>query len=376
MKGAMLVGGFGTRLRPLTVTTPKPMLPLVNMPFLEIELLHLKEYGVDEVVLSTGYLPEVFDEYFGDGSSLGMKLVHVTEDEPLGTCGAIKNVERHLGDEPVIVCNGDILTDLDIGALVQYHKDKGAVVTITLTPVEDPTAYGLVPLDDDGRIKEFVEKPSWDQVVTNLINAGTYVLDPKVLKDVPPGVNYSFERQLFPDLLRQGEALYGFPSDCYWLDLGTPEKYLSAHHDILDGQVRVPLAGADRGDRVFLGEGVLIDETAHVYGPLLAGDGVRIGAGARVGDRTCLGSGVSIESGARVEGSVVLDEAVIGEHCVVEQSIIGRGTRLGPDVHVADCSVLGDNIEAGGENEFLKGIRIWPSTIIEAGKVRFYRTGD
>ncbi len=371
MRGAMLVGGFGTRLRPLTVTMPKPMLPLANTPFLEIELLHLKQYGVDEVILSTGYLPSMFDEYFGDGSRLGMKLIHVTEDEPLGTCGAIKNVAEHLGTEPVIVCNGDILTDLDVGALVDYHKSKGAAVTITLTPVEDPTAYGLVPLDEDGRIKEFLEKPGWDQVVTNLINAGTYVLDPRVLEQVPPGQNYSFERQLFPDLLEQGEPMYGFPSNSYWLDLGTPEKYLAAHHDILEGQIRVPMKGTSRGERVFIGYGVEIDESARVYGPLLVGDGVTIGAGAEVGAQTCLGNGVKIGPGAHVEGSVILDDAVIGEGCFIDHSIIGRGTTLGPSVRVAELSVLGDNIEAGGENEFRKGIRIWPSTIIEAGKIKF-----
>jgi mannose-1-phosphate guanylyltransferase len=371
MRGAMLVGGFGTRLRPLTLTTPKPMLPLVNTPFLEIELLHLKEYGVDEVILSTGYLPAVFDEYFGDGSRLGMKLIHVTEDEPLGTCGAIKNVAEHLGTDPVIVCNGDILTDLDINALVTYHREKGAAVTITLTPVEDPTAYGLVPLDEDGRIKEFLEKPSWDQVVTNLINAGTYVLDPRVLEQVPPGENYSFERQLFPDLLEQGEPLYGFPSECYWLDLGTPEKYLSAHHDILDGEIDVPLKGTDRGHRVFIGGGVEIDESAHVYGPVLVGEGVEIGPGARVGGQTCLGNGVKVGAEAHIDGSVILDEAQIGQGCTIEHSIVGKGAVLGRDVRVADGSVLGDNIRAGGENEFRNGIRIWPSAVIEEETIKF-----
>lgn len=371
MKGAMLVGGFGTRLRPLTVNTPKPMLPLVNTPFLEIELLHLKEYGVDEVVLSTGYLPAVFDEYFGDGSRMGMKLTHVTEDKPLGTCGAIKNVAEHLGDGPVVVCNGDILTDLDIGELLEYHRRKGAVVTITLTPVEDPTAYGLVPLDTDGRIKEFLEKPSWDQVVTNLINAGTYVLDPAVLEQVPAGENYSFERQLFPDLLQQGEPLYGFPSDCYWLDLGTPEKYLSAHHDILNGGIEVPFGGKEMGENAFVGRDVEIGRDAVLYGPLLIGDNVSIGAGAEILGLTCIGNGVRVGPEARIEGAVILDDVTIGERCVVEQSVVGRGTVLGSGVHVAEHSVLGDNIEAGDGNEFKRGIRVWPSTVIEADKIKF-----
>jgi mannose-1-phosphate guanylyltransferase len=323
------------------------------------------------VILSTGYMPAVFDEYFGDGSRLGMKLVHVTEDEPLGTCGAIKNVREHLGDGPVIVCNGDILTDLDIAALVKYHQEKGAVVTITLTPVEDPTAYGLVPLDDSSHIKEFLEKPSWDQVVTNLINAGTYVMDPSVLDDVPPGQNYSFERQLFPDLLEQGQPMYGFPSDCYWLDLGTPEKYLSAHHDILSGEIEVPMKGTEEGERVWIGEGASIAESAHIHGPVLLGDRAKVGRGAKVQARACLGDDVTLGAEARVEGSVILDGATIGERSVVEGSIVGRGTVLGADCHIADCSVLGDNIVSGSDNEFRKGIRIWPSTVIEAGKIKF-----
>lgn len=371
MKGAMLVGGFGTRLRPLTVTTPKPMLPLVNTPFLEIELMHLKEYGVDDVVLSTGYLPAVFDGYFGDGSRMGMKLTHVTEDKPLGTCGAIKNVAEHLGGGPVIVCNGDILTDLDIGELVEYHRKKGALVTITLTPVEDPTAYGLVPLDSDGRIIEFLEKPSWDQVVTNMINAGTYVLDPAVLDQVPEGENYSFERQLFPDLLRQGEPLFGFPSDCYWLDLGTPEKYLSAHHDILEGKIEVPLGGEEIADGVFAGRDVEIETDVVLHGPLLIGNDVSVEAGAEIRGPACIGNGVRVGLEARVEGAVILDDVSIGERCVVQQSIVGRGTVLGTGVRVAGCSVLGDNIEAGDGNEFRKGIRVWPSTVIEADKIKF-----
>lgn len=371
MKGVMLVGGYGTRLRPLTMTTPKPMLPLANIPFLEIELLHLREYGVDEVVLSTGYMPAVFDEYFGDGSRIGMKLVHVTEDKPLGTCGAVKNVEKHLGDEPVIVCNGDILTDLDLGALVEYHRAKSAAVTITLTPVEDPTAYGLVPIDDDGRIQEFLEKPSWDEIVTDLINAGTYVMDPAVLKEVPPGENYSFERQLFPDLLEGGARLYGYPSDCYWLDLGTPQKYLAAHHDILSGKIRVPMGGEEIAERVFAGKDVKIEPGARISGPLLVGNGVSIGPGAWVGDLSCLGDRVRVGADARIEGSVVLEGAEIGDKCVIEGSIVGKETVLGPGVHVAEGSVLGDNIQSGGDNEFRGGIRIWPSTSIEAGKIKF-----
>lgn len=371
MKAAMLVGGFGTRLRPLTITTPKPMLPLVNIPFLETELLHLKKHGIDEVVLSTGYLPAIFDEYFRDGEHLGMKLIHVTEDEPLGTCGAIRNVRDHLGGEPVVVCNGDILTNLDIGALVEFHNSRAAAITIALTPVEDPTAYGLVPLHDDGRIMEFLEKPSWNQVTTNMINAGTYVMDPCLLDAIPCGENYSFERQLFPDLLEAGVPMYGYPSDAYWLDLGTPEKYLAAHYDILDGRVEVPLKGEADEDSVFLGNNVSIAPEARLFGPVIIGDHSTVSGNAEVGEKSSIGSGVVIGSGSRVTGSVILDGVTIGEDCLIEGSIIGKGTTLGADVHVADLSVLGDDVHSGSANEFRKGIRIWPSTVIESGKIKF-----
>jgi len=204
-----------------------------------------------------------------------------------------------------------------------------------------------------------------------MINAGTYVLDPKVLDEVPPGENYSFERQLFPDLLKAGEPMFGFPSDCYWLDLGTPEKYLAAHHDILSGEIEVAMKGERDHDDVILGEGTRVDTTAQVHGPVLMGEGVTIGAHARVLPNTCLGNRVTVGAETRIEGSVVLDGATIGDRSTVEESILGRDAVLGSDCHVADCSVLGDNIVSGAENEFRKGIRIWPSTNIETGKIKF-----
>ncbi|MFW6113690.1 MAG: nucleotidyltransferase family protein, partial [Actinomycetota bacterium] len=197
MQAVILVGGQGTRLRPLTLTTPKPMLPLMNRPFLEFQIQLCLRHGISDIIMSTAYLPGVFMEHFGDGSSLGVKMTYVTEDEPLDTCGAVKNVEEHIKG-PFLVFNGDILSNLDLTTLIAYHREKGAKATISLTRVEDPTAYGLVPLDRTGRIVEFLEKPSWEKVVTDLINAGTYVLEPELLDRVPEGERYSFERQLFP----------------------------------------------------------------------------------------------------------------------------------------------------------------------------------
>ena len=214
MKAVILVGGLGTRLRPLTTTIPKPMLPLLNRPFIAIVLAHLRRYGVNEVILSTGYLPEVFTEFLTESREIGMSVEVVTEDQPLGTCGAVKNVADRL-DETFLVLNGDILTDINLTNLVDYHRRKEAVATIALTAVEDPTSYGLIPLESDGRVSSFVEKPSWDEATTDLINAGTYVLEPEILAHAPLGENYSFERGLFPHLLDEDMKVYGFPASSY-----------------------------------------------------------------------------------------------------------------------------------------------------------------
>ncbi|MDZ7836779.1 MAG: nucleotidyltransferase family protein [Actinomycetota bacterium] len=237
MKAVILVGGKGTRLRPITYLNPKPMLPLVNRPFMHNFIDRLKSHGIKDIIFSTGYLPSVFKNYFGDGSRLGVNITYVVEDSPLGTCGAVKNVEKYLEKERFMVFNGDILTSLNLTDMIGYHEQKKSDITISLTPVEDPSAYGLVPIDRDGRVTEFLEKPSEEEITTDLINAGTYIIEPRVMDMVPQGVNYSFERGLFPKALAEGYNIYGFRSGAYWLDVGTPEKYLAAHHDILGQKI-------------------------------------------------------------------------------------------------------------------------------------------
>ncbi|MCJ7665867.1 MAG: NDP-sugar synthase, partial [Actinobacteria bacterium] len=238
MKAVILVGGEGTRLRPVTYLNPKPMLPLMNRPFMYSFVSWLKSHGLTDIVFSTGYLPGIFNDYFGDGSSFGLDLTYITEDSPLGTCGAVKNVEKYLDRGSFMVFNGDIFTSLDLTEMKKFHKQKGADITIALTPVEDPTSYGLVPIDDEGRVKEFLEKPNPDQIVTDLINAGTYIIEPHLLDLAPAGEKYSFERGLCPTALKEGYKVYGYVSNSYWLDVGTPEKYLAAHHDIALGNIK------------------------------------------------------------------------------------------------------------------------------------------
>ncbi len=369
MQAVILVGGQGTRLRPLTLTVPKPVLPLMNRPFLEFQIDLCRRHGITDIVLSTAYKPEVFGECFGDGSRLGVRLACVTEDEPLDTCGAVKNAERYI-DGPFLVFNGDVLTNLDLTSLVAFHREKGGKATLYLTRVEDPTAYGLVPLDEDGRIVEFLEKPTGDQVVTDLINAGTYVLEPDVLERVPACERHSFERQLFPGLLADGQPMYGFPSDAYWLDIGTPAKYLQAHHDILDGRLPFAFPGEEKAPGVWVEEGALIDAGAFVGGPALIGAGSRVAAGAVV-TRSVLGPECVIGGGARVNGAVLHAGCRVGAGSVLEDCVLSAGAEVGSLVDIGALVVLGGGAVVGDDNELKCGIRVWPEARIPPSTLRF-----
>lgn len=370
MQAVILVGGQGTRLRPLTLTVPKPMLPVMDRPFLTFQIELCKRHGIRDIILSTAYLPEVFEEYFGDGSRLGVRLTYVTEDEPLDTCGAVKNVERYL-EGTFFVFNGDVLTDLDLSALLAYHRQKGSKATISLTRVEDPTAYGLVPLDRQGRIMEFVEKPSWDRVATDLINAGTYVLEPEVLQHVPEGEPYSFERQLFPELLKSGVPMYGFPSDAYWLDIGTPAKYLQAHYDILARKVPYEFQGEEVKPSVWVGEDSEISPEATVFGPTVIGRGCRVDAHARISGNCVIGPRCHIGEGVHVEGSVIHANCRVGDDSVVLGSILARGVEVGRRVHISDGAVVGSGSRIGDDNELRKGVRLWPETDLAPSTLKF-----
>jgi mannose-1-phosphate guanylyltransferase len=364
----MLVGGFGTRLRPLTLDVKKELMPVANRPFLEHVLAHLAKHGVDEAILTTGYLAEAFQSYPAEQAH-GVKLTIVKEEEPLDSCGAVKNVE-HLIDGAFLVCNGDILTSLDITALVAYHRERETLGTLALKAVDDPSAYGLVPIDDDGRIERFVEKPrSNTDIVTNLINAGTYVLEPEALNYVPGGEPFSFEGGvrsggrvdvgLFPLLLAEGEALYGFVSNDYWLDIGSPAKYLQANHDVLDGLAGLGPPGAERDHGVWIGRSTEIDPTANIVSPVSIGENVKIGRGAVVGPRTSIGDAVEIGEQTTVSGSV------LHEGVRVENAVVVRGSTLGPRTTIGHGSeltgaVVGARVTVGADNELRDGIRLWP----------------
>lgn len=345
VKAVVLVGGEGTRLRPLTYATPKPLLPIVNQAFLERQLTWLAAHGVDEVVLSLGYLPDAFEAHFPEGRFGDLVLRYAVEDHPLGTAGAIRFAAQGL-DERLVVCNGDVLTTLDLGHLVAFHDARGAEATICLTQVSDPSAFGVVPTRDDGEVVAFVEKPPKGKAPTNWINAGTYVLEPSVLRRIPERLTVSIERETFPRMLEEPSRLYAMATDAYWIDIGTPEKYLQAHADVLGGVLGGPPAPGARETTpgVWVQGDAHVDAEARLEAPVLLGDGARIAAGARVA-RSVVGAGASVGAGARLLRAVVLDDAQLEADAEAIDSVLGRGARLGAGAIASDHTIVGFDAE-------------------------------
>ncbi|MCK9893811.1 sugar phosphate nucleotidyltransferase [Frankia sp. AgB32] len=352
MDAVMLVGGQGTRLRPLTMSAPKPMLPVAGVPVTAHMLARARDAGIGRVVLATSYRAEVFEEYFGDGSAHGLELEYVTETEPLGTGGAIRNVAGRLrgdADDPVVIFNGDILSGLDIQALIRRHREAEAAVTLHLTQVEDPRAFGVVPVDDDGRVTAFLEKTP--DPPTNLINAGCYVFRRSVIDTIPTGRPVSVERETFPALLAAGTPVLGFPDSTYWLDLGTPAAFVQGSRDLVTGRMASSALPGPVGD-------CLVLSGAQVAPDAKVGGGATVGARARVG------------TGAEVDGAVIFDDAVVEAGATVRDSVIGRGAVIGAGV-VLDGVVIGDGAVVERGNELRAGARVFPGAVLAAGAVRF-----
>jgi mannose-1-phosphate guanylyltransferase len=341
VKAVVLVGGEGTRLRPLTLSIPKQMLPIAEQPMIERVLGRLGRHGVDQAVLSLGYLPDAFMKAYPDGVAAGVKLSYAVEPTPLDTAGAIRFAALHaaVGDT-FVVLNGDVLTDMDLGALLAFHRARGAEGTVSLFPVDDPSAFGVVAADETGRVRAFVEKPPRDEAPSNLINAGTYVLEPSVLERIPEGRSVSIERETFPAMVADG-TLYALADSSYWLDTGTPEAYLAAHWDLLCGRRPGPPApGAREG-----GEGVWLlgspEIDGEVKGPALVGDGALIRPGAVV-DGSVIGRDCIVGPGARVVRSVLIGGATVESGATVSGSIVGPRARVGEGSDVRPLSVLGE----------------------------------
>jgi mannose-1-phosphate guanylyltransferase len=356
MQAILLVGGEATRLRPLTCNTPKSMVPVLNIPFLEHVIRYLGGHGIKDIILAQGFLSKPMDDYFQDGSRFGVSLTYSLENKPLGTGGAIKNAE-HLLKGTFLVLNGDIFTDLDLTAMLKFHNERGSKVTISLTPVEDPTAYGLIETSSDGRITRFLEKPSWDQVTTNLINAGAYMMDKEMLKRIPPQVSYSFERQLFPQLLEQSDPIYAFASPSYWIDIGTPSKYLQLHRDLLRGEVKGYTFV--QGKIVKIGQGCNIHPETQIIGPVIIGENCVINRGAKIFGPTIIGPGNIIMEDATIDESLTWQNNRFGPRVSLRQSIIANDCFLDTNVY-AEKSVIGDHVTISRNTHLGAESLIWP----------------
>jgi mannose-1-phosphate guanylyltransferase len=367
MQALILVGGEGTRLRPLTSRVPKPVIALAGRPFMSYMLEWLRGHGVDRVILSCGFLPDGVRDVLGDGSEWGVELTYVEEPSPLGTGGALKYAEELL-DERFFMLNGDVLTDIDLSAQLAQHEATGARGTLALYPVDDPSAYGLVRRREDHSVREFVEKPSLEEIDTHLVNAGAYILEKNVLEEMAPaGSRISIERDLFPRLVDHG--LYGYAAAGYWMDIGTPQRYLQATWDILETEVRTAV-----GSAISRAGGVLCPEelpAGTIHAPAVIGPGCTIAADASVTGRSVLGAGVTIGSGASVDGSVVLDGATIGDFTRVTRSIVGPGAWIGDHCRIEQTAMVGQGARLGSGNTLTAGVRIFPDVDLPDGAIAF-----
>ena len=369
MQGVALVGGQGTRMQPLTFRTPKPLLPLAQRPLIWHTIERCKAAGIDHLVLSTGYMPELFERRLGS-SCEGVRLTYVHESESLGTAGGVKNCEDYLG-ETFVVFNGDVLTSLDIGPMIEFHQERGAVATIFLTEVEDPSAYGVVPTSATGEVIDFIEKPEAGEAPTNFINGGVYVLERSVLDRIPTGIACSFEREVFPSLLQEGAPVMGYKSQCYWLDVGTPAKYLQAHEDLLSSKLHLQPPGTERDGGIFVIGDAYISSEAEVIGPVVLGEGAHIGASVSIKGPVSVGPRTRIEGPTEITRSVFLGDNVVGPGCRIEDAILGEASEIEGDCVIGELAVIGASVVIKKGNELRRGMRIWPDIVVEESAIRF-----
>lgn len=368
MKAVIMAGGEGTRLRPLTSNQPKPMIPLANRPMMEhiVNLLH--RHGFDDIVVTVAFLANNIRAYFGDGSEFGVRMVYATEETPLGTAGSVRNAMDEL-DERFLVISGDVLTDIDLSAVVERHVERDAMATIGLTAVENPLEFGIVVTREDGSVERFLEKPSWGQVFSDTVNNGIFVLEPSIFDHIPAGRPVDFSGEVFPALLDAGLPIFGHVSEGYWEDVGTLDAYASAHRDVLDGKVAVDVPGFRLDEGVWLGEGAEVHPDAEVVGPALVGPYARVEAGARLGPYTVLGTNVMVRSEADVERVVVHDNGYLGTNVRVRGSIVGRSCNLRSGVRCEEGVVLGDECFIGAQAVLTAGVKVYPFKTVEAGAV-------
>jgi len=351
MKGIIIAGGAGTRLRPLTYTRPKPLIPVVNRPFLEYQVALLKRHGIDEIIFCTNYMADKIQNHFGDGSRFGVSMRYAIEEQPLGTAGAIKNAQNLAGRDTLVVLNGDVLTDFDISSIIRFHKEKDALITLTLKEVPSPSPYGVILTDENGRVREFIEpsealkkllaaNPHVEHTGVDHINAGIYVMQPEALDAIPTGRPVSVERETYPKLLAEGKPVYAIVRDGFWLDIGRPEQYRDATNAILRGDIRVEVPGAWQAAGYWAQEGAEVDPTAHVAPTVHVGSRARVGAGASVTGLSVVGAGCRVGANATLTDCILEENVIVEDGATLSGVICDNGVRVECDVVVSVPAVL------------------------------------
>jgi mannose-1-phosphate guanylyltransferase / phosphomannomutase len=366
MKAVVMAGGEGTRLRPVTSNQPKPMVPIVGKPCMEHIVELLRTHGFEDVIVTVAFMPQAIRSYFGDGESLGVHIEYSVEESPLGTAGSVRLAADKL-DDTFLVISGDALCDFDLGKLVKFHRKRGAAVTIGLKSVPNPLEFGIVVVDDEGRVERFLEKPSWGQVFSDTINTGLYVLEPEVLQHIPTDRSFDFSKELFPLLLEMGRPIYGFPMEGYWQDIGNLEQYRQANFDALDERVQLTVPGIRLRGNVWLGEGVELDDLDQVEGPALISNYCRVGRDAHVGPYSVLSASVTLRERARTTRSVVDASTHIGRGAIVEGAIVGRSCDIRAHVRLQEGVAIGDEVKIGEESVLMPGVRVYPYKEVESG---------
>ncbi len=369
MKAVVMAGGEGTRLRPMTASMPKPLLPVVNRPIMEHVLRLLKRHGFSETVVTVQFLAALVRNYFGDGEDLGMELHYATEETPLGTAGSVKNADDLLRGDSFVVISGDALTDIDLTDLVKFHRDKGALVTVCLTRVPNPLEFGITIVDNEGRVQRFLEKPTWGQVFSDTVNTGIYVMEPEVLDWVAPGESVDWSGDVFPKLLAEGKAIYGYVADGYWEDVGTHESYLQAQADVLTGKVKVDIDGFEVSPGVWVAEGAEVSPEASLHGPVYVGDYAKVDAGAELREFTVLGSNVVVRGGAFLHRAIVHDNVFIGPQSNLRACVVGKNSDIMRAARVEEGAIVGDECVVEEEAIVQAGVKVYPFKTVEAGAV-------
>jgi mannose-1-phosphate guanylyltransferase / phosphomannomutase len=369
LKAVVMAGGEGTRLRPITSNQPKPMVPILNKPVMEYILELLRGHGIDDIVVTLQFLPQLIKNYFGKGLDLNLNLNYSVEESPLGTAGSVKKAEAYLKGDTFVVISGDALTDFDLTYLVNEHRSKGAMATIALKSVENPLEFGVIIADESGRIERFLEKPSWGQVFSDTVNTGIYVLEPEVFDYIDPDEPIDFSKDIFPKLLADGQAIYGCPMEGYWCDIGNYEQYIQSHLDILDGRTRISPPGVLMGDDVWVGSGADIDYGVEITGPAVIGQHAKVELGAEIREYSVIGNNVVVKSGARCKRSIVWNNSYIGPRSSLEGCVVGKNCDIRAGAKVDQGVVIGNESRIGRNAVIGPYVKVYPFKRVDEGAV-------